>query len=55
MPRIIKIIGLENRQDYGLVHVVLEDGTEATVYIGGEVEVFFHKGQVKAFIKRVRS
>ena len=55
MPKIIKILGMDNRKDYAIVHVVLEDGTEATTYIGGDCEVFFHKGQIKAYIKRSKN
>lgn len=50
--KIKEIVGLDNKGSYGLVHVVLEDGTEATVYVGGQVETFFHKGAIKAFVMR---
>lgn len=50
--RIIEVVGLEKRGEFGLVHVVLEDGTEGAVYVGGDVEVYFHKGQIKVFVKR---
>lgn len=40
---------------YLLVNVLLTDGTEAVVVVGGEVEVFFHRGRIKAFIKRAQN
>ena len=52
MAKIIQVIGLDNKHAYGNVHVVLDDGTECTIYIGGSVEVFFDKGKIKAFMKR---
>lgn len=52
MPKIIKIVGMENRKEYGIVHVILDDGEEANVYVGGSVEVYLHKGQIKAFVKK---
>lgn len=50
--RIIEIQHCENKGDYALVHVLMADGTEATVWVGGECEVFFDKGKVKAFVKK---
>lgn len=53
MPKIIKVEGMVNKGTYGIVHVVLEDGTEATVWVGGDVEgPFYNKEQVKVFVKR---
>lgn len=52
MSRIIEIQAIEDKETYALVHVLLDDGTEAVTYVGGEVEVFFHKGTVKAWVKR---
>jgi hypothetical protein len=54
MTKIISVIHFQNKGDYALVNVLLEDGTEAQVYIGGECEVFFHKGTVKAFVKKTK-
>ena len=50
--KIIKIEHFENKGEYGVVHVLLNDGTEAEVWVGGEVVVYYHKNRVKAFIKR---
>lgn len=55
MPKIIEVEGMENRGEYAKVHVILEDGTEAEIFVGGDVEVYFHKGQIKAFIKRPKA
>lgn len=52
MPKIINIVGMENRKDYALVHVVLDNGEECVVYIGGSVEVYLNKGRISAFVKR---
>jgi hypothetical protein len=52
MPTIIKILGTENKQEYAIVHVLTSDGDEASVWVGGAVEVYFHKGKIKAFVKK---
>jgi translation elongation factor P/translation initiation factor 5A len=54
MAKIIKILHFRDKEDYALVDVLLDDGTEAQIYIGGNCEVFFHKGQVKAFVKKAK-
>lgn len=50
--KIIKVVGMDNRGDYALVHVILDDGTEGQAIVGGECEVYYHKGQVRVYIKR---
>ncbi len=45
---------MENRGAYALINVLMEDGTEAVVYCGGDCEVYFDKGKVKAFVKKVK-
>lgn len=40
---------------YLLVNVLLDDGTEAQVVVGGQVEVFFHRGVVKAYVKKTKA
>jgi hypothetical protein len=55
MAKIKKVLQVINKGDYALVYVLTEDGDEATIYCGGEVELFFHKGQIKAFVKRAQS
>lgn len=52
MARIKKIIGVENKDSYALVHVLIDDGTEAAVYVGGVVEVYFAHNRVSAFVKK---
>lgn len=52
MPKIIQVEGMTNKTTHGLVSVILDDGTEAEVYVGGACEVFFHKGKIKAFVKK---
>lgn len=52
MARIIEVIGMDNKGASAKVHVVLDDGTEAEVYIGGSVEVYYHKERIKAYVKR---
>lgn len=37
---------------YLLVNVLLDDGTEASIVVGGAVEVYYQAGQVRAFVKK---
>ena len=55
MSKVIEIIGCENKVTYAIVHVLLDDGTEAEVYVGGDVEVFLHRDKIKAFVKKKAS
>jgi len=50
--KIIKVNGMTNHGDYANVEVVLEDGEVGDVYIGGDVERYFHHEKIKIFIKR---
>lgn len=52
MAKIVKVIRLQKFDTYGIVHVQLDDGMGAEIYIGGAVEAYFHHGKVKAFIKK---
>ena len=52
MAKITKILHLDNRDTYCLVNVLLDDGTEAVVAVGGEVEVGLHKGVIAAWVKK---
>ncbi len=52
MSRIKQILHMQNKGDKALVNVLLDDGTEAVVYVSGDVEVFFHKGIVRAYVKK---
>lgn len=52
MTNIIKVTHIQNKNTYALVNVNLSDGTEAVCFVGGEVEVFFHHGIIKAFVKK---
>ena len=52
MAKIIEIIGCDNKVKYANVHVLLDDGTEAEVWVGGNVEVYFDKGKIKAFVRK---
>lgn len=52
MPRIKEILHTDNKGAYALVNVLLDDGEEAVVWVGGEVEVYLHRGIVKAHVKR---
>jgi hypothetical protein len=57
MAKIKEIIGMDNKGSHALVHVITDDGTECTIWIGGQVELFFdHKyNKVKAFVKKVKT
>lgn len=37
---------------YAVATVLTSEGEEARVFIGGEIETFFHSGVIKAHIKR---
>lgn len=52
--RIAKVLNMQRRSDseYALVTVRLDDGMEATVLVGGEVEVYFQDGTCRAFVKK---
>lgn len=52
MARIKSIEHVENHKTHLIVHALLEDGEECSIYVGGEVEVFYHKGTIKAYVKR---
>ena len=52
MSVIEKVIRMENKGNYSLVHVRMSDGLEAQVYVGGECETYLHRGVIKAFVKR---
>lgn len=57
MARIIKVLKNQTKyyDDYCIVYVVLDHGGEAAVYVGGDVEEFYHRGQAKAVVKRAQS
>lgn len=52
MASISKILRVRNEKTRLIVTVELDDGMEATIYVGGQVETFFHKGQVRAWVKK---
>lgn len=52
MPRVAEIIGVEKSKKHVVVHILTDEGDTATIWVGGEVDVFYHKGIVKAFVKR---
>ena len=57
MAKIIKILKNQTKyyDDYCIVYVQTDDGSEASIYVGGQVELFFSKGQIKAHVKRAQS
>ena len=52
MSRVKKIIHFESKDSYAIVHVLMEDGTEAQVYVGGDCQIYYHHGKIKAFVTR---
>lgn len=52
--KIIEVIGVENKVSYANVHVLLDNGEEAIVWVGGNVDVYFDAthNKIKAFVKR---
>ena len=45
---------MDNKGKYAIVHVLLSDGSEAEVYVGGLVDSWFDEdwNKIKAFVKR---
>lgn len=52
MVKILKVIGMVNKGSYAVVTVLTDEGDEAETYIGGSVEVYYHHGKIKAFVKK---
>jgi hypothetical protein len=54
MVKILEILGADNKGSYCIVHVLLDNGEEAQVWVGGRVEAFYDddNGIYKAFVKR---
>lgn len=56
MARITKVLPnrTEYRDTYAIVHVIVDDSDECSVFIGGEVETYFddRHNRAKAWIKR---
>lgn len=54
MSKIVKIVDFSNHRTYAVVVVQLDDGMEAKVYVGGEVETYFDEAHhtIKAFVKK---
>ena len=47
-----EIMGWQNRGKDAYVYILTESGTEAVVWVGGQVELDFAHGKIKAFVKR---
>ena len=56
MARIKKIIRCENKGETAVIHVQLEDGLVAEVWVGGSVEVYHDPAhdKIKAFVKKTK-
>lgn len=52
MSRIKQILGWKNAGEYALVYALTDQGDEVTAIVGGEVEVYLHKGTIRAFVKK---
>lgn len=52
MGKIKQVVGMDNRGDYAIVHVILDDGTEGQAIVGGSCEVYYYKGQIRVHVKR---
>lgn len=54
VAKIIEILGATNCGIYAVVEVLLDNGNEATCYVGGEVEAYYDAkhGTYKAFVKK---
>lgn len=55
MGKIIKVlrpVKYGPKNEYVTVTVLTDEGEEASIWVGGEIETFFHAGRIKAHIKR---
>lgn len=54
MAKIIEIIGCDNKGKFANIHVLLDDGSEGVVYVGGSVEVHYDPAhdRIKCFVKK---
>jgi hypothetical protein len=55
MAKIVKILRTHDLGDSLKIWVELDDGMQAIIYVGGAVETFFHKGQIRAFVKKSKA
>lgn len=52
MPEIKEIQHVENHKSYLIVHALTDEGDEVSVFVGGQIEIYYHKGKIKAYVKR---
>ena len=52
MAKIVEIVRCINKGDHAIVHVIMEDGLECTIWVGGECETYFWNGQARAHVKK---
>ena len=52
MPKYKQTLHIEDHKDYVVVHALTDEGDEVKIWVGGDLEVYFHKGQAKAHVKR---
>lgn len=52
MPKIIEIVGVENKGSYALVHALTNEGDTVEIFVGGVIDIFYHHGVIKAHVKR---
>lgn len=50
--RIKEVVGMTNKGEYALVEVITNKGDVASVWVGGDCEVYFDKGLIKCFVKK---
>ena len=50
--KIIRWLGADDHGEWAVNHVLLEDGQECEIWVGGDVTVFYHNGKIKAYVKR---
>lgn len=55
MPEIKEIQHVENHKSYLIVHALTDEGDEVSIFVGGQIEIYYHKGKIKAYVKRNKS
>lgn len=56
MAVVKKVVRVMNKGDHAIVVVQTEHGDEEyTIYVGGQIETYHHKGQNRAFVSKKRA
>jgi len=50
--KVLRPVKYAPNDEYVIVTVLTSEGDEADIWVGGQLEVFYHKGRIKGFVKR---